>query len=151
MSSSRSLLLSIRPKLTTFSSAPLVSLSRPFTPPTIKYCPRLRVSFLQPLAQSTLPFSTIARHQKGILPDSSDPTPPATEPHHDNSSNTGAAQISDGEYHEIADQYLDTLVLALEELSEKSTDGLEAEYSVSHTESTVASRVGVKLIFCVCG
>jgi hypothetical protein len=135
MCSSRSLLRSLRPKLTTLSPAPLVSLARPLTTPslprTLRNGSRLRLPLLQASDQS-LPFSTTQHHQKGILPDSSDPAPPATEPHHDSLANTGAAQISDGEYHEIADQYLDTLVLALEELSEKSTDGLEAEYSVSH-------------------
>ncbi len=64
---------------------------------------------------------------KGIQPDSSEPQPPNTEsPDH----STHAAQLSDAEYHEIADQYLDTLVLALEELSEKATDGVEVEFSV---------------------
>ena len=64
---------------------------------------------------------------KGLQPDSSEPAPPNTEPHPGSGS---AAQISDAEYHEIADQYLNSLVLATEELSERNSDGLEVEFSV---------------------
>ena len=39
-------------------------------------------------------------------------------------------QLSDGEYHELADQYLDRLVYAAEELSEKQEDGWDTEFSV---------------------
>ncbi len=75
-------------------------------------------------------FSTSSYRFKGLQPDSSDPEPPKTEPSHDTDVNAGPAQISDAEYHEIADQYLNTLVLALEELAEKKSDGVEAEFSV---------------------
>jgi len=82
-------------------------------------------------------FSTSPVTFKGILPDSSEPQPPNTE---SAEHSTHAAQISDAEYHEIADQYLDTLVLALEELSEKASDGVEVEFSagvltVTHPKS----------------
>ncbi|KIW18224.1 iron donor protein CyaY [Exophiala spinifera] len=70
-------------------------------------------------------FSTSRVSYKGILPESSEPQPPNT----DSSPGSSPAQITDAEYHEIADQYLDTLVLALEELSESRTDGLEVEFS----------------------
>ncbi|KAL2424382.1 hypothetical protein ABEF95_009423 [Exophiala dermatitidis] len=74
------------------------------------------------------PFSTTRVVAKGIQPDSAEPTAPKPE-----SSTTGSsqqpAQISDAEYHEIADQYLDTLVLAVEEMSETSNEGIEAEFS----------------------
>lgn len=81
-----------------------------------------RTSTLKPRAS----FSTSRISYKGILPESSEPQPPKTDSSHGSS----PAQISDAEYHEIADQYLDTLVLALEELSESRTDGLEVEFSV---------------------
>lgn len=77
------------------------------------------------------PFSTSFTHFRGLQPDSSDPAPPKTEPSHGHASTAGAAQISDAEYHEISDQYLNTLVTALEELQERRTDGIEVEYSVN--------------------
>ncbi|KAJ9504262.1 hypothetical protein H2202_000318 [Exophiala xenobiotica] len=71
-------------------------------------------------------FSTSTVTFKGIQPDSSEPEPPNTEStEHSNH----PAELSDAEYHEIADQYLDTLVLALEEASEKASDGVEVEFS----------------------
>lgn len=39
-------------------------------------------------------------------------------------------QLSESEYHELADQYLDKLVYAAEELSEKQEEGWDAEFSV---------------------
>ncbi|KIW92586.1 iron donor protein CyaY [Cladophialophora bantiana CBS 173.52] len=83
---------------------------------------------LFPIFRQGAPFSTaFTRSLKGLQPDSSNPDPPNTEPSQSNSS--GAAQISDPEYHEIADQYLNTLVLAMEELAERSSEGVEAEFS----------------------
>ncbi|KIX99575.1 uncharacterized protein Z520_05151 [Fonsecaea multimorphosa CBS 102226] len=76
------------------------------------------------------PFSTTFPKPKGLQPHSDDPNPPNTEPSHGpGSTPTGAAQISDSEYHEIADQYLNTLVLAMEELAESNSEGIEAEFS----------------------
>lgn len=44
-----------------------------------------------------------------------------------------AVEISDAEYHEAADQYLNTLVLRLEELVDGDAQkGLEVEFSVSY-------------------
>ncbi|EXJ60816.1 hypothetical protein A1O7_04969 [Cladophialophora yegresii CBS 114405] len=74
-------------------------------------------------------FSTHALRHKGLQPDSSDPLPPKPEATHGNGPGAGAAQISDGEYHELADQYLNTLVLAMEEVSERNTEGVESEFS----------------------
>ncbi|KIV87127.1 iron donor protein CyaY [Exophiala sideris] len=112
----RSTRASARPSAHTFSR-------RPNTIPALH--PRLIIASPANLS-SARPFSTTPSTLKGIAPDSSDPEPPKTEPH----ANTGsAAQISDAEYHEISDQYLDNLVLKLEELTEKSSEGVEAEYS----------------------
>lgn len=80
--------------------------------------------------QASAPFSTSSVVSKGIQPDSAEPEPPKTEA---TSGSVDAAQISDAEYHEIADQYLDTLVLSVEELSESTSDGVEVEYSVCTT------------------
>lgn len=89
--------------------------------------PRLTVAPSPAASSSARPFSTTPFIRKGLSPDSSEPEPPKTEPH----ANSGdAAQLSDAEYHEIADQYLDNLVLKLEELSEKSNEGMEVEFSV---------------------
>jgi len=72
------------------------------------------------------PFSTSRRALKGLQPHSDEPDTPKTEPHTGSGS---AAQISDAEYHEIADQYLDSVVLKLEEMSESNSEGLEVEFS----------------------
>jgi len=104
-------------------STPALS-HRPITVPALHS--RLIVASTTQLSAARQ-FSTTPTTFKGLAPDSSDPEPPKTEPH----ANTGsAAQISDAEYHEIADQYLDNLVLKLEELGEKASEGLEAEFSV---------------------
>lgn len=83
-----------------------------------------------PLRISYRPFSNSRLTAKGLSPESSDPKPPNTESHEGGQE---AADISDAEYHEIADQYMNTLVLALEELAdgEKGSEGVEVEYSVS--------------------
>ena len=48
------------------------------------------------------------------------------------------AKIADAEYHEVADQYLNTLQLALEEASESDAKkGLEIEFSVSRNTSHI--------------
>lgn len=74
-------------------------------------------------------FSTSSWHSLGLTPDSEDPKPPQTE-----SSSEGhkaAADLTDAEFHEIADQYLNTLVLTLEEMADSEAEkGLEVEYSV---------------------
>ena len=76
------------------------------------------------------PLTTTPYRSKGLYPDSSDPKPPKTEPTSKFHSSTEPAPISESEYHEIADEYLNKLVLTLEEKAEAS-DGLEVEYAVS--------------------
>ena len=89
-------------------------------------------SFRPPLHphQRISPLSTTKSRSKGLQPDSSDPEPPKTESPHTDGLSAGPVQISDADYHETADQYLNTLVLALEELTEKTSDGVEVEFSV---------------------
>lgn len=65
-----------------------------------------------------------------MTPDSADPKPPNTQ---DSASHAKEpANITDADYHEIADQYMNTLQLVLEEAENKdTTKGIEVEYSVS--------------------
>jgi len=64
-----------------------------------------------------------------MLPDTSDPQPPETEDH--NPTTNEAAELSTSEYHEIADQYLNTLQLTMEEIADKDAQtALEVEFSV---------------------
>lgn len=85
----------------------------------------------QPLRTHTQrqPFSNTYAPRKGLQPDSEDPKPPATEDHQGHHA-LEPAQIADSEYHELADQYIDTLVLTLEEMAEDAKNGIEVEYSV---------------------
>lgn len=77
----------------------------------------------------TRPFVTYYANQKGLSPSSSDPEPPNTQNHNDSSSE--AVDLPDAEYHEIADQYMNTLQLTMEELADRDAQqGLEVEYSV---------------------
>jgi len=60
------------------------------------------------------------------MPHSEDPEPPNAEPHDDASK---AAEISDEEFHEHADRYLEALVAKVEEMQESRED-LDIEYAV---------------------
>ncbi|KIX09091.1 iron donor protein CyaY [Rhinocladiella mackenziei CBS 650.93] len=98
--------------------------TRPLVPTSI-----LRTSRCSPqtfFSSQNASFSTSPRTFKGLQPDSAEPAPPNTEPM---SGSGNAAQISDAKYHELADEYLNTMLLALEELSETSNDGIEVEYA----------------------
>ncbi|OAP64698.1 iron donor protein CyaY [Fonsecaea erecta] len=108
------------------SPRPSVLFRRPCPSPTQRLTVPASSSLLS-FSRPRAPFSTTLTTPKGLQPDSSDPKSPNTEPSPGTPS--GAAQISDSEYHEIADQYLNTLVLAMEELAESSSEGIEAEFS----------------------
>lgn len=103
-----------------------INVQRPITP---------RRSLLRTttsISSTIRPFSSYCS-RRGIIPDSSDPKPPNPEPSHGTDSHE-AAPLSDSEYHEVADQYMNTLQLALEEYVESEVEkGMEVEYSVSHT------------------
>lgn len=60
------------------------------------------------------------------MPDSSNPAPPKTEDVNEQDIKT---EVSLEEYHEHADQFLDTLISKLEQRQEEQAD-LDAEYSV---------------------
>lgn len=85
------------------------------------------------------PFTTYQPSRKGLSPDSSDPKPPNTEDHNVGSGKQEPAHLSDAEYHEIADQYMNTLQLTLEEVADQDAQkGLEVEYSVQTLRSTMS-------------
>lgn len=74
-------------------------------------------------------FTTYSPSQKGLSPSSSDPEPPNPQKHKDIQQE--AVDLADAEYHEIADQYMNTLQLTMEEVADKDAQqGLEVEYSV---------------------
>ena len=51
-----------------------------------------------------------------------------------------AADITEGEYHQLADEYLETLLSKLEETQEQR-EGLDVEFSVSSASGTPAPAV----------
>ncbi|EMC95074.1 hypothetical protein BAUCODRAFT_47876, partial [Baudoinia panamericana UAMH 10762] len=62
----------------------------------------------------------------GLMPDTHDPQPPSTtEPHHDAKQPT---EVSEEEYHEHADRFMDSLHDRAEELQEERQD-VEVEYA----------------------
>ena len=75
----------------------------------------------------TLTSST--KYRIALTPGSSEPDAPKTETHDDSQTTGSAAELSDGQYHDIADKYINRLLLALEEKAEASSD-TEVEYSV---------------------
>lgn len=77
----------------------------------------------------TRPLSSSSRHRIALTPGSSDPESPNTESHADSQSIGRTADLTDGQYHDIADTYINRLLLALEEKAEASSD-TEVEYSV---------------------
>lgn len=71
-------------------------------------------------------LSTTSSQRKGILPDSDNPTPPNVLDH---ASPAAPAQLTDGEYHEVADEYLEIVLAHLERIADQ-TETVEVEYSV---------------------
>lgn len=102
-----------------------------------------RTSIQVPLRNNLRSFSSSQFTQKGLSPESSDPPPPKTEDH---STGSAAAELTDSEYHEIADQYLNSLVLALEDLADGEkggSEGVEVEFAVryaTHLERTTLTH-----------
>lgn len=71
------------------------------------------------------------RSFKGLQPDSSDPEPPKTQLAEGANRLAHPASISTEEYHEIADGYIEELLLSLEAKAELAQPGYEVEYSVT--------------------
>jgi hypothetical protein len=123
-----------RPTCSQTTTLPAVSFSAPSSQARILYRCSIQSAPRRTPQPYSIPqqrsFSTTHSTRKGLQPDSADPAPPKTEPTTSSSTIPTAAQISESEYHELADQYLDTLVFAAEELSESSENGIDVEYSV---------------------
>ena len=73
-------------------------------------------------------FSTTPAASKGLSPESEDPAPKEPESH---IKAAQPAELTEQEYHELANMYIDSLVQRMEQLQEES-DEVDVEYSV-HT------------------
>lgn len=81
---------------------------------------------LVPAAARSRFLSTTSPQRKGILPDSEDPSPPDVQEH---AHQPAPAKLSDGEYHELADEYLEVVLAQLEQIADRK-ESVEVEYSV---------------------
>ncbi|KAL4722635.1 hypothetical protein ACLX1H_010516 [Fusarium chlamydosporum] len=72
-------------------------------------------------------FSTTVSRKKGIMPDTENPAKPLNETE-DAQPTAAVAEITEQEYHEIADQYLDNVVGTFEELQDQRED-IDVEFS----------------------
>ncbi|KIV92308.1 iron donor protein CyaY [Exophiala mesophila] len=107
-------------------STPLTPLPIPLPLSRAYHCARLSQKSTASSSTTIRSLTTSTTRYKGIQPTSSDPAPPKPEGH---SKSGSVVQLSDGEYHELADQYLDRLVYAAEELSENQEEGWDTEFS----------------------
>ncbi|KAH8706546.1 hypothetical protein BGZ61DRAFT_223131 [Ilyonectria robusta] len=101
---------------TTLCRSPLASRLAPAA--SIALAPRAAVSLRSF-------FSTSPAREKGIMPDTENPAKATPEPE-----TTGFAvvELSDAEYHELADEYLDNVVGRFEELQDSRED-IDVEFS----------------------
>lgn len=100
-------------------------------PGTTRSAPRRTLTIssrtiLAPLTSQSRFLSTTSSKYKGILPDSSDPTPPNVQDH---APKPVPAELTDEEYHELADEYLEVVLAQVEAMAEKN-EAVEVEYSV---------------------
>lgn len=73
-------------------------------------------------------FSTSPARTRGIMPDTENPAKPLNESEEVQPS-AAVAELTDGEYHELADEYLDNVVGKFEELQDERED-IDVEFSV---------------------
>jgi frataxin len=71
-------------------------------------------------------LSTVSQRQKGILPDAEDPQPRESV---ETVVTTTPADLTDAEYHALADDYLAAILSKFEELQDERED-VDVEYSV---------------------
>lgn len=109
------------------SSSLSASRLAPRRSPTV-FSPNVAVASLFPRSRY---FSNTTALSKGILPDSDDPAPPNVQP---SAVKAVPAELSDEEYHTLADEYMDTICSRLEEIAEKNAE-VDVEYSVSSVPS----------------
>jgi len=103
-------------------------------PPTTRHLssivrPVFSTSQRQSHALRKRPFHASASTSKGLSPSHEEPETPKTEAAGSSSHVAEPATLTTDEYHTIADQYIDTLVLKLEEMAEDASEKLEVEYS----------------------
>lgn len=99
---------------------------------TASFAPRRAV--LAPKNRALLPsfitrsrFLSISSSQnKGILPDSDNPAPPNVQ---DDDVKPLPADLTEAEYHQVADDYLEVIFAELEKLADKN-ESIEVEFSV---------------------
>ncbi|KAI8264850.1 Frataxin-like protein [Colletotrichum sp. SAR11_239] len=70
-------------------------------------------------------FTTSAVATRGIMPDTDDPKVPETPKEE---VKTSVVELSDADYHELADTYLETVLTKLEELQD-AREGVDVEYA----------------------
>ncbi|KAM0343642.1 hypothetical protein ACHAPU_008394 [Fusarium lateritium] len=103
------------------SSAPVCRSS--FRVASTAYAARLSTS----LALSQSYFSTTASSKRGIMPDTEHPAKPLDETEAVDPP-PAVAEISEQEYHELADEYLEKVVARFEELQDQRED-IDVEFS----------------------
>jgi len=107
-----------------------ITLPRSTRPTTSIARPILSSTQFQTSTIRRQPFHASIARPKGLSPTSEEPEPPKGEKHAGSTAHAAQpATITTDEYHDIADQYIDALVLKLEEMAEDTTEKLEVEYS----------------------
>ncbi|KAL1969539.1 hypothetical protein VTN77DRAFT_8977 [Rasamsonia byssochlamydoides] len=92
-------------------------------------------------------FHSTPAARKGITPDSSDPSPPKPQSNRVAGGATHVAEpspLTDTQYHEYSEHYLNTLLAEIERVQEEGSD-LEAEYSAG-VLSIIAPGVGTYVL-----
>jgi len=89
--------------------------------------PRSVNAFELPSSFMIRQFSATATALKGISPESADPRPKEPE---DVAQIVNPTEITDVQYHELSDKYMDNIISKLEELQEERED-VDVEFSVS--------------------
>jgi frataxin len=112
---------------------------------TALFAPRRAVTPASARQVLPLPFLTTTKQRflsngpsqnRGILPDSDNPAPPNVQ---DDSVKPVPADLTDAEYHEVADNSLEVILAELEGLADKN-DAIEVEYSVRTSPSPTRSH-----------
>ena len=125
-------------------NSPLTSFqARPITLSKESQAFRIATSLPQTLTGHS--FHTTSPTFKGLQPDTEDPEPPNPQPDVAGGSTHVAepADISADEYHEIADEYIDIILVRLEAVAEDLEKGLEVEYSVCHSIAIPSGIMGL--------
>uniref|UniRef100_A0A1Y1MD89 ferroxidase n=1 Tax=Photinus pyralis TaxID=7054 RepID=A0A1Y1MD89_PHOPY len=82
------------------------------------------------------PFSTSSRRFRGIMPETDNPAKQGVE---ETRPSVGVAELSDGQYHELADSYLDIVLSKFEQLQDARED-IDIEYSSGVMTINVADK-----------